>query len=746
MAVHLYRLGRFAFRNRWAVLGAWILILIGAGTAAVTLSGPTQESFSIPGVPAIEALELQNERFAPPGAAADGPAELPASAQIVFAAPEGETLATPERLAAISTLLTTLAGAPEVAAVQPGADAMAAILTGAAAAAGMPVLPGIVSPDGRIAQAQATYAVPAIALTEEARHALEEAVATARATGLEVEIGGDVLQEIPETPITEALGLLVAAVVLVVTLGSLVAAGLPLLTGLLGVGIGVALVTAATGFIELSSTAPVLATMLGLAVAIDYALFILTRYRKEMQKGLAPEEAAGRAVGTAGSAVVFAGLTVIIALAGLAVVNISFLAAMGLAAAFTVAIAVLIALTLLPAMIGFGRNRILGRRGAAPRPANAPAPAGERWGRFVTRNRLAVLVVAILGLGVVATPALDLDLALPGPATASPESTERKAYDLVSEGFGPGFNGQLIVVVDAAPAADRPAAIAAVGEALAGIDGIAAFDAVGVNPAGDTALYRVVPTTGPVDPATKELVQRIRTVAVSGAVLGVTGLPAIEQDVSQRLADALVPYMLVVVGLAILLLLLVFRSILVPIKATLGFLLTIGATFGAVVAVFQWGWLGGLIGLESTGPVMSMLPIFMIGVVFGLAMDYQVFLVTPMREEYVHGASATEATVRGVTVGARVVTAAALIMISVFAGFVLAGDPIIKSLGFAMAFGVFIDAFVVRLTIVPAFMALVGRGAWWIPRWLDRVLPNVDVEGERLGRVIGATPASQPAE
>lgn len=730
MAILLYRLGRFAFRNRWPVLCVWVLLLIGAGAAASALRGPTQESFSIPGIPAIEAYELQIERFSPPGAAADIAEGIPAMAQLVFAAPEGEVLATPERQDAIDALLAAFQGGDQVAAV-------------------IPPIPGqTISPDGRIAFARVQYDAPAIALEDATRGQLTTAVEAARETGLKVEVGGDVLQEIPEPAATEALGILVAAVVLVVTLGSLVAAGLPLITGLIGIGIGIAMITAATGVIELSSTAPILATMLGLAVAIDYALFILTRFRKEVRGGLAAEEAAGRAVGTAGSAVVFAGLTVIIALSGLAVVNISFLTAMGLAAAFTVGVAVLIALTLLPALIGIAGRHVLGRRGAAPEATNATLTAGERWGRFVTRNRVAVLIVAILGLGAVAAPALQLELALPGPATASPESTERKAYDLLAEGFGVGFNGPLLVIADLTEATDPAAAIATLGEALRGFDGIVQVSPPTPNPAGDTVIFNVIPSTAPTDPATHELVNAIRALEIGGVSVGVTGEPAIEQDVSARLADALIPYMLVVVGLALVLLLLVFRSILVPLKAAVGFLFTIGATFGAVVAVFQWGWLAGLFGVEATGPIMSMLPIFMIGVVFGLAMDYQVFLVTPMREEFVHGASPTEAAIRGVKHGARVVTAAALIMISVFVGFVLAGDPIIKSIGFAMAFGVFVDAFVVRLTIVPAFMALVGRAGWWLPRWLNRILPNVDVEGEQLMKRLrpSTAPSPQPAE
>ncbi|MCW5697702.1 MAG: MMPL family transporter [Bauldia sp.] len=731
MANLLYRLGRFSFRKRWAVLGVWILVLIASGAAMQTLSGPTSDTFSIPGAESLDALELQQERFAPEGAAAsDGP-NLPASAQIVFAAPVGETLQAPERQQAIQALLGALDGADEVASV-------------------IPPIPGqTVSPDGRIAFAQVTYTTQSIDLEESTREHLLEVVETARTSGLQVEIGGDVLQTIPEQSATEAIGILIAALVLFITLRSLVSAGLPLATGMLGVAIGVALITAATGFIELSSATPTLALMLGLAVAIDYALFILTRYRFEYRETGDGEEAAGRAVGTAGSAVVFAGLTVIIALAGLSIVNIPFLTAMGLAAAFTVGIAVLIALTLLPALFGFAGKRALGRmRANVTGTVQRPPAAGERWGRFVTRNRVVVLIVAIVGLGIASIPTLQLELAFPSPATASPESTERKAYDLVSEGFGPGFNGALIIVADLTGAPDREAATAELGAGIAALDGIVAVTPAMTNTAGDTAIIQVIPTTGPSDLETERLVNEIRDLPVEGVWIGVTGLAAIQFDVSEGLSDALLPYLAVVVGLALILLLLVFRSIIVPLKATAGFLLTIGATFGAVVAVFQWGWAAELINLQATGPVMSMLPIFMIGIVFGLAMDYQVFLVTRMREEYVHGAKPTEAVVVGVKHGARVVTAAALIMISVFAGFILGDDPIIKSIGFAMAIGVAIDAFVVRMTIVPAFMSLVGRAGWWIPRWLDRILPNVDVEGERLRKShpVPARPVEQPAE
>jgi RND superfamily putative drug exporter len=480
--------------------------------------------------------------------------------------------------------------------------------------------------------------------------------------------------------------------------------------------------------------------MIGLAVGIDYALFIVSRYRAELADGTDHEQAAGRAVGTAGSAVVFAGLTVVVALAGLTVVGVPFLGEMGVAAALTVVIAVLIAVTLLPAILGFAGDKI---RGRLPGLRGGPKPGrpgmGERWARFVGRHRVATLLVAVAGVAVVAIPAASMQLGLPNDATAAPESTQHKAYELVSDGFGPGANGPLMVVVDTTGTSDPQGAVAATAKRITDLGAMPMPPRA--NRTGDTTIMQVIPKTGPSDTATEDLVADIRAAAAqlhdsTGATISVTGQTAANIDVSEKLADAMLPYLALIVGLAFLLLMLVFRSIVVPLKATIGFLASVAATFGAVVAVFQWGWLTDLLGVESTGPIMSMLPILLIGVLFGLAMDYQVFLVTRMREDYVHGAvhgiPAREAVATGFSHGARVVVAAALIMTSVFAGFVLAEDSLIQSIGFALAFGVAVDAFVVRMTIVPALMSLFGKAAWWLPRWLDRVLPDVDVEGAKL--------------
>ncbi|WP_055596645.1 MMPL family transporter, partial [Streptomyces hirsutus] len=538
------------------------------------------------------------------------------------------------------------------------------------------------------------------------------------------------------------------------TFGSLVAAGLPLLTALIGVGIGVAGITALASTLELGSTTSILATMIGLAVGIDYALFIVSRYRAELAEGREREDAAGRAVGTAGSAVVFAGLTVVIALVGLSVVNIPMLTKMGIAAAVTVAIAVLIALTMVPALLGYAGRRVRAagekgkRRGREAREdeekgnetakEKAQRPnMGTRWARFVVRRPVAVLLLGVVGLGAAAIPASSLELGLPDDGSQPTSTTQRRAYDLLSEGFGPGFNGPLVVVVDAKNSDDPDAVFRQTGDDIKALDDVVSVSPAAPNKAGDTATITVVPDSKPSSVATEDLVHDIRDAgtgvkADTGADVLVTGATAMNIDVSQKLNDALVPYLTLVVGLAFLLLIVVFRSILVPLKAALGFLLSVMAALGAVVAVFQWGWLSGLMGVEETGPVMSMMPIFMVGVVFGLAMDYEVFLVTRMREAYVHGEKPDEAVVTGFRHGARVVSAAAVIMMAVFAGFIGSSESMVKMIGFGLAIAVFFDAFVVRMAIVPAVLALLGKKAWWLPKWLDRALPNVDVEGEGL--------------
>ncbi|KHF45350.1 MMPL family transporter [Saccharomonospora viridis] len=712
MATFLARLGRASFRRRRLVTSLWVLLLVVFGIGALTMSGQTTNSVTIPGTEAQQAIDRLEERF-PEAGVGKG------SVNVAVAPPEGQQL-DPQIVAG---LVKNLGEAPNVATVTD------------------PFQTKSIAPDGSLALIQVVYRMPSPEVTDADRDALQAAAQSTRDAGWTVEFGGDAMQGIPVTQPTEGIGVIVAAVVLIVTFGSLVAAGLPLVTALIGVGIGMAGITALSGVVDLNANTPVLALMIGLAVGIDYALFIVSRYRTELESGAAPEDAAATAVGTAGSAVVFAGLTVIIALAGLTVVGIPILGQMGLAASATVAIAVLIAITLLPAVLGFAGTKVLGGRiPGLRRPARPGPTAGWRWSSFLARRRVAMLLATVAGLAVLAVPAADMRLGLPNDATAAPDSTQRKAYDLISESFGPGLNGPLVVVLDAAN--DPQSATQAAMQRINALDNVAMVMPPQFNRAHDTALLTVIPSTGPETQETEDLVADIRALsgqleADTGATMSVTGATAMDIDISQRMADALLPYLSLVVGLAFILLMIVFRSVLVPLSATLGFLGSVGATFGAVVAVFQWGWLGDLLGVDATGPVMSVLPVLLIGVLFGLAMDYQVFLVTRMREEYVHGRSPDEAMITGFKHGSRVVVAAALIMISVFAGFVLAESVLIQSIGFALAFGVAVDAFVVRMTIVPALMSLLGRSAWWLPRWLDRVLPNVDVEGEKLTRGTG---------
>ncbi|MCX4906234.1 MMPL family transporter [Streptomyces sp. NBC_00878] len=743
MATFLYTLGRLAFRRRHFVALIWVALLTLAGVGAASAPAAGSTSFSIPGTEAQKAFDLLEQRF--PGTSADG-----ATGRIVFKAPDGQKMTDADNKTTVAKTVEELRGGSEVVSVTD------------------PFTTNAVSKDGTVAYTSVTYDLPGMELKESTRDALEAAGDDARDTGLTVDVGGDALQAAAEAgAVGEVIGLAIAAVVLVITLGSLVAAGLPLLTAIIGVGIGVSTITMLAKALDLGDTTSTLALMIGLAVGIDYALFIVSRYRSELAEGREREEAAGRATGTAGSAVVFAGLTVVIALAGLAVVNVPMLTKMGLAAAGTVVVAVLIALTMIPAMLGYAGRKIRpagekrktsekrkssekrkpseegesAAEGTSSDTGTSEKPAkpnmGTRWASFVIRRPIAVLVLGVVGLGAIALPATQLQLGLPDDGSQPTSTTQRRAYDLLSEGFGPGFNGPLMIVVDAKDSDDPTAAFGDVADGIKGLEDVVTVTPPAPNKAGDTATITVIPNSKPSSAQTEDLVHAIRdkgadVKADTDADVLVTGTTAMNIDFSQKLNDALIPYLALVVGLAFLLLIVVFRSILVPLKAALGFLLSVLAALGAVVAVFQWGWLGGLIGVEETGPIMSMMPIFMVGVVFGLAMDYEVFLVTRMREAYVHGETPSQAVVTGFRHSARVVVAAAIIMMAVFGGFISSSESMIKMIGFGLAIAVFFDAFVVRMAIVPAVLALLGKKAWWLPKWLDRALPNVDVEGEGL--------------
>ncbi|WP_327710589.1 MMPL family transporter [Streptomyces sp. NBC_00464] len=720
MATFLHRIGRFAFRRRWLVVLLWAVILGAVGAGAAGTSGSANSSFTLPGTESQRAFDLLGEKF--PAANAEG-----ASARVVLRAPDGQKISSAENRAAAEAALTDLKNSSSR--IGQVSD---------------PFATKAVSADGTTAYAQVNYTAAAADLTDADHIGIDDALDVGRDEGLTVEASGDALAAPEGGHSAEAIGFALAAVIMVMTFGSLIAAGLPLITAVVGVGVSTTAITAVSAIFDLNSNTSALASMLGIAVGIDYALFIVSRYRSERADGYDAKEAAARANGTAGSAVVFAGVTVVIALAGLAVVNLPMLTAMGLAAAGAVVVSVLVAVTLVPALLGFAGERVLGkaRKKSARIPAPTAAPRatlGNRWIAFVLRRPVKVLVLAVVALGVVALPATQLKLGLPDDGSKPASSTQRKAYDILADSFGPGFNGPLTLTVDDRSPDTARSTAAGMSKAVADLPDVASVSPAAFNEAGDTAIITVIPKSGPSSDATKELVGDIRSLAAdtessSGARSMVTGSTALNIDISDKFSAAIFPYLTLVVGLAILVLILVFRSLMVPVKAALGFLLSVLAALGALVAVFQWGWLKDLVGLEQTGPVMSLMPILMVGIVFGLAMDYQVFLVTRMREAYVHGADARTAIETGFKHSSKVVTAAALIMISVFAGFVGGDDAMIKSLGFGLAIAVAFDAFVVRMTIVPAALALLGRHAWSLPAWIDRILPNVDIEGEKLAR------------
>ena len=711
MAALLARLGALAHRRRSTVVLVWLAVVVAGGAGAATLGGETTSSFSIPGQESTVALDRISEEF--------GATDSGASAQVVVRAPDGSTLADPDPATALGRLVTDLGGLPGVVSASNPLDQAAPS----------------VNQDLTTGYSTVTYDAAPGEVTPAEQEALLAAVDDARDSGLTVEVAGQALEAAPEIGgIGEIAGVVVAVLVLALTYGSLVVAGMNLLTAAVGVGIGVLGITIATGFLELSSTTSVLAAMLGLAVGIDYALFIINRYRQELLRGADVPTAIATAVGTAGSAVVTAGLTVVIALVGLFVAGIPFLTQMGIAAAATIVVAVLVALTLVPAVLSF-----LGRRAVPRKQRDLPpvaavddaAPATGLFGRWavgVTRHRVVALLAAVVALGVIAIPAASMRTTL--IQTPPADSTQDRAQQLLADGFGAGVNGPITVLVEGTDAASVGTS------ATPGIQAL--DDVVTVTPAipnagGDAALLTVVPDSGPTSAATEQLVEDLRAelAGLDGVTASVTGQTAVSVDVASSLSSALPVYLALVVGLALVLLVLVFRSLLVPLVGVLGFLLTIGAALGATVAVFQWGWLGALVNLESAGPLISLTPILVIGILFGLAMDYQVFLVSRMHEAHAHGAAPTAAIRSGFRSAAPVVFAAALIMFSVFAGFVPAGDATIKSIGFALAIGVLFDAFVVRMVLVPAALALIGERAWWLPRWLQW-LPVVDVEGAAL--------------
>lgn len=783
MSTFLYRLGKSAYTKPWYFLTVWILIL-GVIGALLGVNGIQSSSeMKIEGTESQKVLDMLVKEL---------PAAAGGQASVAFTAPDGERLDTPERSALILKAINDVysmdyiinpaelaaqaaaaagqaAGADpsaaaggQTATADPSAAASQTDAAGQATAAvqaapygplivdGAPVPGVMLSADGSIALFQFQFTVQQTSLPSSVPDNVIKAVTEVEQAGSGITaIPSDSLKSTPSIGSTEAIGVAVAAVVLFITLGSIVAAGLPLITALLGVAISVGGAFALSNIVHMNDITPILAVMIGLAVGIDYSLFIVNRQRRLiLDENLSAKEAASRAVGTAGSAVFFAGLTVIIALCGMLVIGIGFLSTMALVAAVSVLITVLLALTLLPALLGLVGERICTAKARSKNVASANKARhgfSHRWANATVKYRWAIIVLVVLVLGTAAIPVTKMELGIPSGASANLDTPARQSYDIISKGFGEGFNGPLLLVAQPNNPSDKISmeTLGKLVQELQMHDNVTLVSPMGVNATGDIAIISLIPKTGPTDTKTRDLVQDLRDPASSLAsannvTLGVTGFTAINIDMSSKLSDAFPVYIGIIVILSLIILLLVFRSVIVPIKATVGFILSVLATFGLTTAVYQWGWLHSLFGFDTGGPLLSFMPILVTGILYGLAMDYQVFLVSSMREAYVHGRRGNDSVVHGYDLASRVVLAAGVIMVSVFAGFIFAPDAMIKQIGFALAFGILIDAFIIRMTLVPAVMAVFGDKAWWLPKWLDRLLPNLDVEGDKLIAMLNA--------
>ncbi|KOX24185.1 MMPL family transporter [Nocardiopsis sp. NRRL B-16309] len=826
MAELLYRLGRTSARRARTVIAIWLALLVSAGTAYALFSGELEDSFSIPGTPTDEVNQSLKSEFpamsggrgtvvyqSEDGAALTEEQRTEISERVDTAAEVSgvedviDPFATEEERAEQADLLEegreeSEAGRAELEEGQAQLDEsreqaeaagpldeqteaafdaqQAEIDAGleeleagdedlARGEAMIEMASGIrtVSEDGTTALVNVAFTESQEEVSQETKDAVMAVFEDDPVAGTTVDFGDDIAMALPSlVSAAEVVGVIVAGIVLVVMLGTLVGAGLPLVTALIGVGIATLAAMSLSSVLEIATVTPILGLMLGLAVGIDYALFIVNRHRRQLKEGLGVPESIGLANGTAGNAVVFAGTTVLVALLGLNLTGIGFLGLMGSVGAIAVTVAVLIAVTLVPALLSLVGTRILSRRerdrvaagtagggaaAGAAEPDESPADGAETGTDtgvrpMSTAGALGRAALAIAALGVIALPALDLRVGMPDGSSQPAESTQYQAYSIIAESFGDGQNGTLLVAATLPGGPSDEAAEAAednaeryqyeIADAIHAQDGVAAVAPIGVSDDQTRAIFQVVPVDGPASESTEALVHTLRDLEpIHGTgTLGVAGMASGNIDISETLSEALPTYLAVVVGLSLVILLLVFRSVLVPVVATLGFILSYFAALGGVVAVYQWGWLGGLIGLQEPGPVLNFLPTLLVGILFGLAMDYMLFIGTGMREAYTHGSPSRIAVVQGFRAGRAVVTAAAIIMISVFGGFIFSETMMISSVGFALAFGVLIDAFVVRMLLIPAVMHLAGDAAWWLPRWLDRIMPDIDVEGSSLER------------
>jgi putative drug exporter of the RND superfamily len=722
MAGFLDRVGRAAARHRWRTIGIWIVlavVLVAWGRAA---GGKTVDVYSIPGAESQKAQDLLQERF---------PALAGGTATVVFQARSG-TLADPANEAATAQTQANL---------QPGAAPHVTQVIGPTT----PVIgSALVSEDGTIAYMRVQYDEPATSLPRDTVDHLRAAARPAEDAGLRVEFGGEVVDYLTrdEGGDADRVGLIFAVLILLIAFGSVVAMLVPIGTALVGLTIGLSIVSLIAAVTDIGTVAPTLATMIGLGVGIDYSLFIVTRHRQNLASGMDIVDSIGLANGTAGQAVLFAGGTVVIAITGLALAGIPYVTRLGFMAAIAVVVMMAAAVTLVPALLGLaGRhiNRVriphLRRKQRGPRhPSLTGARPGgwERWATIMSRHRWAAVIVSLVILLTLAAPVLSIRLGQTDDGTLPKNLTQRQAYDLITRGFGPGANGPFYIAI-ALPQPGNTAPADAVERAVGSVRGVEVAPSQ-VSPDQTAALVVAIPPTAPQDERTENLVDELRGRVLPVAVRGTTaevfvgGQTAAFIDLAARIQDRLPLFIGAVIAVSFVLLMMVFRSILVPLKAAIMNLLSIAAAYGVIVAIFQWGWLKGLVGLDETVPIVSFVPLVMFAILFGLSMDYEVFLLSRIREEYYETKDNLRSVVDGLGATARVITSAALIMISVFLSFVGDPDPTVKMFGVGLAVAVFVDATIVRLVLVPATMELLGAANWWLPRWLGRILPKIRIE------------------
>ncbi|MET0739932.1 MAG: MMPL family transporter [Candidatus Nanopelagicales bacterium] len=738
MSRALYRLGRFAARRSLTVIGAWLLVAVCVVAAAAAIGRELDDSFEVPGLESQQAIDLQRTA---------GAERAGLTAQVVMSPLDDyatffDSVDARDALAGIQRRVSALPKVLET------SDPAGALADGSETAS----TSGSLSPDGRVALLRVQYPV-----VEELERSdlenLKQLVIEARAgSSLQVEMGGDLFFafEEAETGPGELVGLLAAVVILLLAFGSVVAMGLPIGMALFGLAFGISVLSLLAYLVDVPSWAPVVGSMVGLGVGIDYALFVVTRHREFLARGHAVDESVGRAVATAGQSVIFAGGTVVIAILGLSFAGIPFVTAGGIAVSVIVLVMVVASVTLLPAFLGLLGHRInrLSVRRHASLEGGDSGGGWQRWGEHVTRNAWPFAVAGTVVLVVLAAPVLALRLGNPDQGAMPDSRTERRAYDLVADGFGPGRNGPLVIAVDTSR---DPTVVEPLRAAVAADRGVAGVAPAEVNVDAGVATLVAFPTTAPQDDDTLDTIERLRTEVIPGvlddspALAHIGGETAHWADLGDKVGERLPYFVSAVVVLSFLLLTLLFRSVLVPLKAAVLNLLSIGAAYGVLVMVFQWGWGLGLLGLESTVPVLAFIPLFMFAILFGLSMDYEVFLLSRVREEYVASGDNHLAVIRGVAGSARVITSAALIMIAVFLGFIGGEDPATKMMSLGLATSILIDATIVRMVLVPATMKLLGDANWWLPGWLDRRLPRVDVAGDPDIPESGCVPSADSA-